>query len=250
MSAPPRPRRWRSPEELLEIGLRRSRVVMMNEAHDGLTRCVRTRRLGARLLPVAHRGGVRWFAMEALNPAFADEANETRRVPDAACGYLAQPDMRALIAAALALGWQLVAYEADFAQKPSALHHLSVEEANWREDQQARNLRAALEKIPDENRLLVWCGNHHLAKYGVGDRVPMGARLAEQGAVEPFAIDQTSTVRFGHGDPYGTPWVEAYASEIETLGGAAGFLGEEAPPAWPSPELSDAFVLAIDNDLE
>lgn len=222
---------------------------MMNEAHDGLTRCVRTRRLGARLLPVAHQAGVRWFAMEALFPSFADQANESRQVPGATGGYLAQPEMRELIAAALALGWQLVAYEAGFTKPPESRHH-SLEETNWREDQQARNLRAALEKIPDEDGLLVWCGNHHLAKHGANEWAPMGARLAEHAAVEPFAIDQTPSVKFGHGDPYGMRWVEAYASEIEAFGGAAGFLSEDAPLAWPSPKMADAFVLALDNELE
>lgn len=250
MSALPPARGWRSPEELLAVGLCRSRVVMMNEAHNGLTRCVRTRRLGARLLPVAHQGGVRWFAMEALIPAFADEANESRRVPAAACGYLAQPEMRELIAAALALGWQLVAYEADFTQKPTQLQNHSVEGTNWREREQARNLRAALEKIPADEALLVWCGNHHLAKHSTGEWVPMGVRFAEHAAIEPFAIDQTSTVTFGPGDPYGLQWVKAYASEMRALGGAAGFLREEAPKGWSSPEIADAFVLALDNDLE
>ena len=33
---------WRTPQELVEEGFRRSRIVMLNEAHDGLTRCVRT----------------------------------------------------------------------------------------------------------------------------------------------------------------------------------------------------------------
>jgi hypothetical protein len=73
---------------------------MLNEAHDGLTRCVRTRRVGRQLLPSAHAMGVRHLAMEALQPGDAEAANTTRRPPDAADGYLAQPDMAALIQAA------------------------------------------------------------------------------------------------------------------------------------------------------
>jgi hypothetical protein len=34
---------WRTPEELVEIGFSRARVVMMKEAHSGDERCVRTR---------------------------------------------------------------------------------------------------------------------------------------------------------------------------------------------------------------
>jgi hypothetical protein len=36
-------------------------------------------------------------------------------------GYLAQPDMRALMQAALDLGWTLVPYEADFSLQPPGL---------------------------------------------------------------------------------------------------------------------------------
>jgi hypothetical protein len=174
---------------------------MMNEAHNGMTRCVRTRLLGKRLLPAADKAGVRWLAMEALIPESTSEANKTRQVPAAASGYLAQPEMRELIAAALALGWQLVAYEADFTQTPSRFEHLSLEETNWREDQQARNLRDALAEIPETDGLLVWCGNHHLAKHSAGEWVPMGRRFADLAAVNAFAIDQTATVKFGGSDP-------------------------------------------------
>jgi hypothetical protein len=43
-----------------------SRLVLMNEAHSGFARCVRTRELGRELLPVAHAGGVRHLVMEAF----------------------------------------------------------------------------------------------------------------------------------------------------------------------------------------
>jgi hypothetical protein len=247
---PPSPRRWRSPEELLGIGLTRSRVAMINEAHNGLARSVRTRRVGIRLLPVAHQAGVRAIAMEALVPEFAEEANETREVPAAAGGYLAQAEMRKLIATALDLGWRLLAYEADFTQKPPAFDALSVLETNWREEQQASNLHAALRILPEDTRLLVWCGNHHLAKHTTSEWTPMGARFAAQGTIDPFAIDQIATVKFADAKPYASQWVEQYASQIESLGGAAGFLSEEAPEGWPSPRLADAFVLALDNELE
>jgi len=51
--------RWRSPEELVEIGFARSRLVMVNEAHNGWLRCVRNRRIGTRVLPMAHVGALR-----------------------------------------------------------------------------------------------------------------------------------------------------------------------------------------------
>ena len=62
------PRSWRSVEELIEIGFQCSRVVMMNEAHAGDLRCIRTRVIGQRILPAAYKMGARYLAMEALWP--------------------------------------------------------------------------------------------------------------------------------------------------------------------------------------
>jgi hypothetical protein len=213
---------------------------MMNEAHNGLLRSVRTREVGRRVLHAARDGGVRRFAMEALEPGFAVEANATRAVPSWPGGYLAQPEMRELIAAALELGWTLVPYECDRSQRPAGLDPMSREMSNWRENEQARNLVAALDGEP----LLVWCGNHHLTKHEVGDSRPMGLRFWELSGIEPFAIDQIQSVEFGDREPYASPWVEAYAREI---GAAAGFTVEDAPEGWFFTE--DAFVLSTDNAL-
>jgi len=106
-------RPWRSVEELVEIGFQRSRVVMMNEAHAGELRCIRTRLIGQRILPAAYKMGARYLAMEALWPEIVEEANRTRKLGEAPDGgYLAQPEMRSFIQAALDLGWMLVDYEA------------------------------------------------------------------------------------------------------------------------------------------
>jgi hypothetical protein len=188
--------------------------------------------------------------MEALDPAFAEEANATREVPSTAGGYLAQPEMRQFIAAALALGWRLLSYEADVSLQPPGVERRSREATNWREEQQARNLLAALEVLPADGRLLVWCGNHHLAKRSLDEEwLPMGWRFQELSGIEPFAIDQIVSVKFGDREPYALQWVRSCATELEASGGAAGFLREEAPDDWPSPEIADAFVLAVDNAL-
>lgn len=222
---------------------------MINEAHNGLRRSVRTRRVGRQVLRAAHEMGVRHLAMEALYPEFVAEANETRSVPVAEGGYLAQPEMREFIAAALELGWTLVAYEADFSFRPLELEQLSIEATNWREEQQARNLAAAVAQLPNGQPLLVWCGNSHLSKREAGAWQPMGLRFWQVSGVEPFSIDQTSSIDFGDRTPYAARWVQAYADEIAARGGAAGFLGEEAPDGWSWPGGEDAFILASDNGL-
>lgn len=234
---------WRTPEELIELGFARSRVVMMNEAHDGLRRSVRTRRVGKQILPAAHAAGARYIAMEALMPEFAREANATRRLPEWP-GYLAQPEMRELIAAALELGWTLVHYEYDYSLQPPELKDMSIEGTNWREDQQARNLVAALGALPADRRLLVWCGNSHLSKCTGDEWVPMGARFRALSGIEAFAIDQLRSIRWDdEDDPE-----PMYERELRELGGTAGFLLEDAPDGFGG-HGEDAYILSTDNEL-
>lgn len=103
---------WRTPEELVTIGFRRSRVVMMNEAHDALRRCIRTRLIGQQILAPAHQMGARYLAMEALWTDISIEANNTRQLSSELEGdYLSQPEMHTLIQKALDLGWTLVPYD-------------------------------------------------------------------------------------------------------------------------------------------
>ena len=103
---------WRPVEDLIRWGFGQAPVVMANEAHSGLTRCVRTREMGVRMIQAAHEAGVRRLAMEALPWPAKDTPGPIRAIPPADGGYLAQPDMRRLIATALDLGWSLWAYEA------------------------------------------------------------------------------------------------------------------------------------------
>jgi hypothetical protein len=98
---------WCSVEELVQWGFARAPVVMANEAHNGLARCTRTREVGVRMIRAAHEAGVRRLAMEALRWPATDVPGPIRDMPPASGGYLGQPDMRRLIAAALELGWSL-----------------------------------------------------------------------------------------------------------------------------------------------
>jgi hypothetical protein len=250
---PQPPQRWLTPEELVAIGFARSRVVMMNEAHSGLARCPRTRRVGKSVLPAAHAAGARYLAMEALwDRAAVAEANATRVLPVSPRGYLSQPEMRDLINSALELGWDLIAYEAEFARKPPQFVNLSREETNWREAEQGTNLAAALANLPPESKMLVWCGNSHLIKRPVDDWRPMGLCFAEAAGVEAFAIDQNGTVKFdGHAPPSAAQrWLEDFKRDVELAGGTAGFTAEEAPANWPQTGHVDGWLLSLDNEME
>ena len=123
---------WCSVEELIGWGFAHAPVVMANEAHNGLARCIRTREVGIRMIRAAHEAGVRRLAMEALPWPAQDTPGPISAIPPASGGYLAQPDMRRLITAALELGWSLWAYEFDPAPGTSQAEMLTMEFTNRR----------------------------------------------------------------------------------------------------------------------
>jgi hypothetical protein len=230
----------RTPEELLAIGLSRSRVVMMNEAHHGMKRCVRTREIGRRLLTAAHAAGVRHLAMEALPQGVDAGSSWTRFLPQVKDGYLAQSEMRRLIQGAEELGWTLIPYET---------RRYPVE-MNDREEDQARNLVEVLTTLRADAPLLVWCGWGHLYKKGLSDSDfrPMASQFWELSGIEPFSIDQTVTI-VPSPDMTG-PWHELarrQAWRLGALGGTAGFLAADSPISCP---WVDAVLLSTQNALE
>ena len=230
--------------------------MLVNEAHSGLARCVRTRELGRELLPVAHACGVRHLAMEALSIALAARANAVRALEQLSPGgYLGQPEMRALIEAALALGWTLHAYEADFRLSPAGDGPEDSAAINWREDQQARNLAAVVSSLPPSDRILGWCGNGHLSRQAMTAAVdgeqetwtPMGSLVGGYCGIDPFSIDQTMTVEW---DGVEREWFTPLVAAVRAQGGTTGFLAAEAPDEldWLGPT-ADAYVLSLDNAL-
>lgn len=261
---------WRTPEELVSIGFAQTRVVMMNEFHNGNLRCVWTREIGRRILPTAHEAGVRYLAMEALHPQFAEEANRTRTVPEVKQGYLAQPEMRTLIQTALALRWTLLPYEADFDKLPSELAQkgtMSPEVTNWREEAQAKNIISALQLLSADAKLLVWCGNGHHTKellreqkiFREGkffpkpenepDWTPMGYLFKQISDINPFTIHQKVLIK----PLLPENLLDACKADLQVFGGTAGFLRDEIP----HPSLNrlvahkgDAFVFSINNVME
>jgi len=190
-------------------------------------------------------GGWRW--RRCRWPADGSAGPIRATIPPGEGGYLAQPDMRRLITAALELGWSLWAYEAviDPATDPAEL--LSPEFTNWREHEQGRNLCQVLATAPQEP-LLVWCGNSHASKEADSEWIPMGHHFAAMSGTDPFVIDQTVSIDFTGGFK---PWVPELLTTLgETLaahGGTTGILRDQAPPPlndWPG---VDALIVSTDN---
>ena len=242
--------RWRTPQDLVQIGLRRSRVLMMNEAHSGPKRCIRTREVGISVIPAAHAAGARYLAMEALSAESAAIANRDRKLPglDSAYGpYLNQPEMRDFIQSALSLGWTLIPYEADLTQAAKITDPMAL--LSWRDEQQGRNLSNAVKELSSDARILVWCGLSHLSRAPAGQYRPMGLQFADISGIRPFAIDQTVTINTGT-RASATELVQRFKNDLDRFGGTAGFLTEEGFGQFRSRPDVDAFIFSTENEME
>jgi hypothetical protein len=240
---------WHTVEELTRWGFSRAQVVMANEAHSGLARCIRTRKVGVRMVRAAHEAGVRRMAMEAL-PRQADGLlGPIRALPVTASGYLAQPDMRDLMATALDLGWTLWAYEAAIPADADQAELLDLAFRNRREREQAQNLCWILAEDPGEP-LLVWSGNSHAAKQANGEWIPMGHHFTELSGASPFVIDQTPTVEFpGRSELWVDELLASLGQILANFGGTAGILRGQAPPPLNCSPGVDAVIVSTDNAL-
>jgi hypothetical protein len=244
-----RPDGWCSVEDLTRYAFTQARVVMANEAHSGLARCVRTREVGVRMIRAAHAAGVRRIAMEALPLPSDGTLGPIRAIRADAGGYLAQPEMRKLIGTALELGWTLWAYEAAIPRDADPADLLSMEFTNKREREQARNLGRLVADAPAEP-LLAWCGNSHAAKEATGEWIPMGHHFTLLSGAAAFVIDQDVTVDFtGESSPWVQELLVSIGDQLAALGGTAGILREQAPPPLDARRGVDAVVVSTDNAL-
>jgi hypothetical protein len=179
--------------------------------------------------------------------------------------------MRELIQSALDLEWTLIHFEADMSLVPPVLtnkDHMSMEVTNWREEAQARNLILVLHTLPDDAKLLVWCGNsHHLKEIRHDEQmmiqrdgewiliskpaeepdwIPMGYQFKCMSNINPFTIHQCLFDEHSQ-------ILNLCIPQLESFGGTAGFLREEPPHlslAHFAQSDGDAFVLSTQNTME
>ena len=230
-----------TPSEIVTHGFATSPVVMMNEAHNGWSRCARTRRIGREILPAAHVTGCRHLAMEALPNVDAGPTVGVTSLPTV--GYLAQREMYEFVQAALELGWTLVAYEINYQDGER-----SMDATNRRELVHAENLVAAWYHV-DGAPILVWCGNSHHAKLAAREWTPMGVHFKNLAGFEHFSIDQTATISFAPGDRPNIELTDDLRAEIDARGGTAGFIDDDSASGLEVPDHYDALILSTDNEM-
>lgn len=262
---------WQTPKSIIKLGFEHSRVVMMNEAHHYLQRCVRTRKVGKDIILQAHNLGVRYLAMEVLTKADV-LINQTHRVTSIDNEMLMQPDMRDMVQMAVDLGWQIMAYDSDTRDYLHS-HNLNAYETyspqewqeivctnvfwEWRELTAGQTLADQFLQLSDDQKLLVWVGwQHHsrnpIVMFEEAKQITMGCVFEELTKVNYFSIDQTTTIL---DDPDLEQWrqyAEKHAKVLTSLGGTAGFMRENLPiELKPLSDLHahDAYLLSIENDM-
>lgn len=157
---------------------RHQQLVLFNEEHTQ----PRGRWLVGRLLPALYQQGFRYLAIEALNPA--DSAGLRQRgYPLTTSGYYTnEPHFGNLLRQARHLGFRLVAYESEAAD---------------REQGQARNLLAATLARQPTARVVVLAGHGHINEAGISSSPSMAQWLRKLSGLNPLTIDQTQAATGG-----------------------------------------------------
>ncbi len=171
---------WTSEDAVTAITrLARDRqLVMINEAHH----VGQTRVLTLALLPKLRALGFTHFAMEALSPT--DAQLSERGYPTSASGnYVREPIMGEMVRTALALGFELIAYE-------TAGGRVSMEQ---REAAQARQLFDRSFKRDPKARVFIHAGYAHVhERAGYLMKVePLAMQIRALSGIDPMTIDQT-----------------------------------------------------------
>jgi hypothetical protein len=157
----------------------KSRIVIINEAHHQPMHRVFTESL----LQDLHNMGFNYFGAETLSAS--DTALNRRKYPVLSSGYYTrQPQYGELVRTALKDGYHVFAYEADFRKQHED------KSRTWREQEQAKNIKAILDADPN-SRIVIHCGYGHLAEKDFdGKGLLMGGWLKQYTGIDPFTIEQ------------------------------------------------------------
>ena len=153
-------------------------VIMLNEAHN----CGQSRAFMRDLLRGLFEKGFRYFAVETL--ISGDSINERGYPLRHESGYYSdEPTFGQMLREAKNLGFQLCAYETQLACPGSDC-------TNFREAQQAQNLKKIMDKDP-KAKILVWAGLGHIREKDDTIRQMMAFRFKKLTGIDPLTIDNT-----------------------------------------------------------
>ena len=155
------------------------RILMINEAHHVPYHRIFT----ASLLQGLYDWGFRFFGAETLSDSSLDNHLNERGYPILNSGfYTKEPQYGNLIRQALAIGYTVFPYEADFT---------SIRTGKQREMAQARNIQRVVQEHPDA-KMLIHAGYAHIQEDSVGGDwgKAMAGRVREFTGIDPFTINQ------------------------------------------------------------
>jgi len=169
----------------IHFAARRSRVIMINEAHDKPQHSA----FVLSLLADLYKEGYRMLAMEMLNNTSSRELSRLRMTTGY---YTSQPVTGELVRSALALGYKLVAYEDTVSGHTPAT----------RDSIQAANIYQAL-KEDSSAKMLVLASYSHISEKAMPEGfIPMALAFSRMSGIDPLTIDQTDMTEesnFGYG---------------------------------------------------
>jgi hypothetical protein len=187
----------------IHFAARRSRVVMINEAHDKPQHSA----FILSLLADLYKEGYRVLAMEMLNNTSSRELSRLRLSTGY---YTAEPVAGELVRGALAMGYRLVAYE------DTVAGHTPV----TRDSIQAGNIYRALQEDTTA-RMLVVAGYTHISEKVAADGfVPMALAFKRMSGIDPLTIDQTDMTEegnFGYGRVLYQAYIQKYPIKTPSI---------------------------------
>jgi len=156
---------------------RKHHFLLINESHYNS----QNRSFTADLLRPLWDRGYRYLALEALG--YKDNMLEERGYPILKSGYYIQdPVFGNMVRDALAIGYKLVSYETESAEK----------EGTARDLDQAINILHKTLNIDSIGKVIVHAGYSHILEFGRGSYIPMGKQLRSLSGRDVFTIDQES----------------------------------------------------------
>lgn len=152
-------------------------IVIFNEAHHN----PRHRVFVTILLSELKKLGYTYIGLEAL--PYSDSNININKYPSVTpISYTNEPCFGNLLREALQLGYTVFPYEADWELQ---------KKGESREELQARNIKAIIDKYPDK-KFVIYCGYDHAIEDSTRNFMvlPMAGRLKKMTGIDPFTIDQ------------------------------------------------------------